>query len=193
MLTYRTQRAAKKINKKSLPHFLGIFPPFLGNFQISSEYKTESLDRKYKQMPRAHQEAQQAQQVDVQAVLEGLGVHPRSHIGGKNVKKMRKPKPHRFRPGTRALMCIRKYQKSTESLVRKLPFQRLVRHLVQQLCGQMSVRMQTAALYVLQQAFEAYIISMFEDTNLCAIHSKRVTVMPKDLQLAIRIRGAHRA
>ena len=135
------------------------------------------------QMPRAQQE-----------VLEGLGVHPRSHIGGKNVKKMRKQRSnHRFRPGTRALMHIRKYQKSTESLVRKLPFQRLVRHLVQQLCGQMSVRMQTAALYVLQQAFEAYVISLFEDSNLCAIHSKRVTVMPKDLQLAIRIRGANRA
>lgn len=93
-------------------------------------------------------------------------------------------------------MHIRKYQKSTESLVRKLPFQRLVRYLVEKLCSEKgwtkSVRMQTGALYVLQQALEAYIISLFEDANICAIHARRVTVMPKDLLLAKRIRGVDR-
>jgi histone H3 len=120
---------------------------------------------------------------------------PRASTSGKSVAAMErlKKKKRRFRPGTQALRQIRRYQKSTENLVRKLPFQRLVRHLVNEHCNGMSVRMQTAALYVLQQAFEAYVISLFEDSNLCAIHSKRVTVMPKDLQLAKRIRGADRA
>jgi histone H3 len=139
-------------------------------------------------------------------------VQPRPHVGGKNVAALqvqanaeaardaakrradKNKKPHRYRPGTVALRQIRKYQKSTESLVRKLPFQRLVRHLVGEKNKRMrAVRMQTAALYVMQQAYEAYVISLFEDANLCAIHAKRVTVMPKDLLLAKRIRGVDRA
>lgn len=112
----------------------------------------------------------------------------------RDAMKRRSAKKRRYRPGTVALRQIRKYQKSTESLVRKLPFQRLVRHLVEELNTRMrAVRMQTAALYVLQQAFEAYVVTLFEDANLCAIHAKRVTVMPRDLLLAKRIRGVGRA
>ena len=96
-------------------------------------------------------------------------------------------KLHRFRPGTVALREIRKYQKSTELLIRKLPFQRLVREVTQDF--KTDVRFQSHAVMALQEASEAYLISVFEDTNLCAIHAKRVTIMPKDIQLARRIRG----
>jgi len=96
-------------------------------------------------------------------------------------------KPHRYRPGTVALREIRKYQKGTELLLRKLPFQRLVREIAQDFKN--DLRFQSTAILALQEASEAYLVSLFEDTNLCAIHAKRVTIMPKDMQLARRIRG----
>lgn len=96
-------------------------------------------------------------------------------------------KPHRYRPGTVALREIRKYQKSTDLLIRKLPFQRLIREIAMPI--KPDVRFQSTALLALQEAAEAYIVGLFEDTNLCAIHARRVTIMPRDLQLARRIRG----
>jgi len=96
-------------------------------------------------------------------------------------------KPHRYRPGTVALREIRKYQKSTELLIRKLPFQRLVREIAQEF--KTDLRFQSSAVLALQEASESYLVGLFEDTNLCAIHAKRVTIMPKDMQLARRIRG----
>jgi histone H3 len=96
-------------------------------------------------------------------------------------------KPHRYRPGTVALREIRKYQKSTELLIRKLPFQRLVREIAQEF--KTDLRFQGSAVLALQEAAESYLVALFEDTNLCAIHAKRVTIMPKDIQLARRIRG----
>ena len=99
-------------------------------------------------------------------------------------------KPHRYRPGTVALREIRRYQKSTELLVRKLPFQRLVREIAQDF--KTDLRFQGSAVLALQEAAEAYLVGLFEDTNLCAIHAKRVTIMPKDIQLARRIRGERR-
>ncbi|XP_075395338.1 histone H3.3 type 2-like [Tenrec ecaudatus] len=96
-------------------------------------------------------------------------------------------KPRRYRPGTVALREIRRYQKSTELLIRKLPFQRLVKEIAQDL--KMGLRFQSAAIGALQEASEAYLVGLFEDTNLCAIHAKRVTIMAKDMQLARRIRG----
>ena len=95
--------------------------------------------------------------------------------------------PHRYRPGTVALREIRRYQKSTELLIRKLPFQRLVREIAQDF--KTDLRFQSAAVMALQEASEAYLVGLFEDSNLCAIHAKRVTIMPKDIQLARRIRG----
>ncbi|KAI9639562.1 histone-fold-containing protein [Dioszegia hungarica] len=101
-------------------------------------------------------------------------------------------KPHRFRPGTVALREIRKYQKSTDLLLRKLPFSRLVREVAQDM-GSLDVegnmRWQSTALLALQEAAEAYLVHLFEDANLCAVHAKRVTIMTKDMQLARRIRG----
>ena len=96
-------------------------------------------------------------------------------------------KPHRYRPGTVALREIRKYQRSTELLIRKMPFQRLIKEIAQDLKPEL--RFQSAAVLALQEISEAYLVSLFEDTNLCAIHAKRVTIMPKDMQLAKRLRG----
>ncbi|XP_057453143.1 uncharacterized protein LOC130745007 [Lotus japonicus] len=96
-------------------------------------------------------------------------------------------KPHRYRPGTVALREIRKYQKSTNLLIPKLPFQRLVKEIA--LNFKADFRFQSSAVWALQEAAEAYLTGLFQDTNLCAIHAKRVTIMPKDIQLARRIRG----
>ena len=114
--------------------------------------------------------------------------------GGQKAPKGGVKKHYRYRPGTVALKQIRQYQKSMELLIRKLPFQRLVREIASDsevikspLCGK--VRFQSAAVMALQEAAEAYLVGLFEDTNLCAIHARRVTIMPKDIQLARRICG----
>ena len=98
-------------------------------------------------------------------------------------------KPHRYRPGTGtvALREIRRYQKSTDLLIRKAPFQRLVKQIAQEI--KESVRFQSTAVLALQEASEYYLVGLFEDTNMCALHGKRVTITPKDMQLARRIRG----
>jgi histone H3 len=96
-------------------------------------------------------------------------------------------KPHRFRPGTVALREIRRYQKSVELLIRKFPFQRLVREIARDIRG--DLRIQSSAIMAIQEATEAYLVSLFEDSNLAAIHAKRVTIQPKDLALARRLRG----
>ncbi|CAH2018696.1 unnamed protein product [Acanthoscelides obtectus] len=96
---------------------------------------------------------------------------------------------HRFAGYTRIGMYLLQYfvDKSTELLIRKLPFQRLVREIAQDF--KTDLRFQSSAVMALQEASEAYLVGLFEDTNLCAIHAKRVTIMPKDIQLARRIRG----
>ncbi|CAM9556218.1 unnamed protein product, partial [Choristocarpus tenellus] len=120
------------------------------------------------------------------------GKAPRKQLATKAARKSAPAtggvkKPHRYRPGTVALREIRRYQKSTELLIRKLPFQRLVREIAQDF--KTDLRFQGSAVLALQEAAEAYLVGLFEDTNLCAIHAKRVTIMPKDIQLARRIRG----
>ena len=96
-------------------------------------------------------------------------------------------KPFRFRPGTVALRDIKRYQKGTDLLLRKLPFQRLVREIA--LSGKEGLRFQASAVLAAQEATEAHIVHLFSDTCLCAIHGRRVTIMPKDIQLARRLRG----
>uniref|UniRef100_A0A8B9JU81 Histone H3 n=1 Tax=Astyanax mexicanus TaxID=7994 RepID=A0A8B9JU81_ASTMX len=113
------------------------------------------------------------------------GKAPRKQLATKAARKSAPStggvkKPHPLRE-------IRRYQKSTELLIRKLPFQRLVREIAQDF--KTDLRFQSAAIGALQEASEAYLVGLFEDTNLCAIHAKRVTIMPKDIQLARRIRG----
>ncbi|KAI5479728.1 hypothetical protein MNV49_002989 [Pseudohyphozyma bogoriensis] len=141
------------------------------------------------------------------------GKAPRKQLAAKAARKSAPAaggvkKPHRYRPGTVALREIRRYQKSTELLIRKLPlvplplpsilpqltlffdrsFQRLVREIAQDF--KTDLRFQSSAVMALQESAEAYLVSLFEDTNLAAIHAKRVTIMPKDIQLARRLRGA---
>jgi len=106
----------------------------------------------------------------------------------KQAKRKLTDKPHRYRPGTVALREIRRYQKSSELLIRKLPFSRFVREIAQNMFKN-TYRMQANALLAMQEAAEAYLVRLFEDSNLCAIHAKRVTILPKDIQLARRIRG----
>ena len=138
-----------------------------------------------KTIARKKAEERAAQAAEAAKAAKKSGV--KAPKGG--VKKL-----HRYQPGTVALKEIRRYQKSTELLIWKLPFQRLVREIVGDpkvilflLCGK--VRFQSLAIKALQEASEAYLVGLFEDTNLCAIHAKRVTIMPKDIQLARRIRG----
>ena len=94
----------------------------------------------------------------------------------------RQIKPHRYWAGTVALHDIRHFQQSTALLIRKLPFQRLVREIAQDF--KTDLRFQSVAVLCLQEAVEAYLVGLFEDTNLCAIHARRVTIMPKGTQLA---------
>lgn len=121
------------------------------------------------------------------------GKAPRKQLSAKAARKSTQPigagskKPRRFKPGTVALREIRRYQKSTELLIRKLPFQRLVKEIAAEFKAEL--RFQSSAVLALQEASEAYLVGLFEDTNLCAIHAKRVTIMPKDILLARRIRG----
>ena len=96
-------------------------------------------------------------------------------------------KPHCYRPGTITLREIRHFQKTTELLIRKAPFQRIVREIA--LKFKREVNFQSTAVLALQEASEAYMVGMFEDTNLAALHAKRVTILPRDLALARRLRG----
>ncbi len=121
---------------------------------------------------------------------------PKKSTGGKVVVSPRKKpalddskikKPHRFRPGTVALREIKRYQKSTKLLIQKLPFRRLVREIAH--AHDQDWRFRAEAVVALQEAAESYLVELFEDTNLCCLHAKRVTIMGKDMQLARRIRG----
>ena len=96
-------------------------------------------------------------------------------------------RPRRYRPGTVALREIRKYQQGTDLLIRKLSFQRLVKEISADY--KTDLRFQSSALLALQEASEAFLIKLFQDTQLCALHAKRVTIMAKDMQLARRLRG----
>jgi histone H3/H4 len=111
-------------------------------------------------------------------------------------------KKRRARPGMRALREIRHFQKTTQLLLRKLPFARVVREvyspqaqrwnspylnfLYYQVCMNLSpsaFRWQASALEALQNAAEDYLVKLFEDANLCCLHAKRVTIMPRDIQV----------
>lgn len=105
-------------------------------------------------------------------------------------KRIDFPKYHklrRFRPGTLALRQIRKYQKSTDLLIPKLPFRRLIRQIVNDEAP--DKRIQESALEALQEASETFLVSLLEEANICALHARRVTIQPKDIRLCMRIRG----
>ena len=117
------------------------------------------------------------------------GKAPRLHLVTKAARNLGRSfggvkKPHHWRPGTVALREIRKYQKNKDLLMRRAPFQRLVREIA---CGIKSdLRMQSTALLALQEAAEAYLVGLFNDTNKCALHAKCVTIMPKGMPSEVK-------
>jgi histone H3 len=121
-----------------------------------------------------------------QAANAAAQAAPRRQLGGGGGVK----KPHRYRPGTVALReQIRRFQKTTELLIRKAPFQRVVHEIAQTMFPKLDLRFQSLAVLTLHAASEAYMVGMFEDTNLAALHAKRVTIMPRDMLLARRLHG----
>lgn len=139
--------------------------------------KSKKLIKRHKQVKKEVEQAQE-QETGLQRN------HPSDPVGAR--------KKRRYHPGTQALREIRQYQKSTGLLMRKLPFSRLIREIAEDYMGPAySLRWQLVALLALQEAAEAYLVALLEDTNLCAIHAKRVTIMQRDIQLARRIRGQY--
>ena len=122
------------------------------------------------------------------------GKAPRTQLvttqASKSLKSSRpgsvKKSKRRYRPGTVALREIRKYQRSSDLLLRKLPFQRLVREIAHQIND--GLRFQSTAIQCIQEAAEAYLITLFENAHMCTLHARRVTLMPRDLKLARRLR-----
>ena len=123
------------------------------------------------------------------------GKQPCKHMLHKTTGGIKKP--HRYHPGLLTLQEIRRYQQSTKSLIRKTPFNKLIKEISQEyrICPEgpgtpsIQVQFQLTALAALQEAAENYLVGLFEDMNLLAVHAKRVTVMPHDIRLALRIRG----
>ncbi|CAG2110592.1 unnamed protein product [Medioppia subpectinata] len=161
-------------------------------------------------LPTSSDDTANSQRTDTQSTSSGGGAGSRRSVSRRDMARILETKtgngsgfgrrstggahqlggvmrPHRYRPGTIALREICRYQRSTELLVPRLPFQRLVREITADLKN--DLKFQSAALSCLQEAAEAYIVGLFEDTNLCAIHARRVTIMPRDIQLSRRIRG----
>ncbi|KAI9032071.1 briggsae CBR-HIS-71 protein [Hyaloraphidium curvatum] len=118
------------------------------------------------------------------------GKAPRKQLATKAARKTAPTtggvkKPHRYRPGTVALREIRRYQKSIELLIRKLPFQRLVREIAQDF--KTDLRFQSNAVGALQEAAEDYVVQLMGETQIMAVHARRVTIQPKDINLALRL------
>ena len=96
-------------------------------------------------------------------------------------------KSFRWRPGTVALRQVKKLQKSTELLIAKAPFSRPVREIADS--QKVGLRFQSSAVAAIQEATEAFVVSLLSDANLTALHANRVTALPRDLQLVRRLRG----
>ena len=180
---------------------LGMLPPGPRKTVGGQPKPSTSAQQRLKPKPKPSARSVKEAQAELKRILAEKKEEARKKAAARMAKKAGQKAPmggvkkrYRYRPGTVALKQIRQYQKSTELLIRKLPFQRLVREIAcdseiitSPLCGK--VRFQSAAVMALQEAAEAYLVGLFEDTNLCTIHAKRVTIMPKDIQLARRIRG----
>ena len=108
-------------------------------------------------------------------------------LSGNTAMKRSSKRRFRSRPGVVALREIKKLQRSTDLLVPRLPFQRVVK----EICGKINsdLRFSAQGLLALQESAESFMTGLFEDSYMCSIHAKRVTLMPKDVQLARRIRG----
>ena len=121
------------------------------------------------------------------------GAPPRLHLATKAAraavqKAIAVRKPHHWRPGMVALREIQKFQKNTDLLIRKAPFQRLVCKIALGF-GKSDLQMQSTAVLALQEAAKYFMVDVFSNTNLCAMHGKRVTIMKKDMVIACHIQG----
>ena len=184
------QPPAKSANKRKGKKPRRQFPEFL---QVGAQYTGPCL-RKAMRYPNVNRKKPVLylhpihKEVAGKEALQNLGYSHRSWEWAHGARREgRLVWIGQFRPGVMALREIRHYQKSSALLIRKLPFQRLVREIAQDF--KTNPHFQSVAILCLQEAAEAYLVGLFEDTNLCAIHAKRVTITPKDLQLARRIRG----
>ena len=146
----------------------------------------------------------QLPQKDMQKAPVKGGKQPRKNLSHKVLRKGISPtggikKPHRYWPGMVALREIWHYQRSTENLIKKTPFQKLIREISHEyrICPDgpgtpsVQVRFQSTAIAALQEAVENFIVGLFEDVNLLAVHARHVTIMPWDIRLALRIRRDH--
>ena len=128
------------------------------------------------------------------------GKQPRKHLLHKLIRQNKSAtggikKPHRYHPGLLALRGICRYQQSTDCLIKRTPFNKLIKEISQEyrVCPDgpgtpsVQVRFQLTALAAFQEAAENFLVGLFEDVNLLAVHAKRVTVMPHDIRLALRI------
>jgi len=145
-----------------------------------------NIPRRSESPPRISSQKQLKLKRKMQSVEGKAGSAAKRRKHTKMVKNGGKPR-RRYKPGEGALREIRKYQMSTELLIRKLPFSRLVREITEGI-SPVPIRFQALAMESLQTATETYLTQLFEDANQCTIHAKRVTLFPKDMQLALRIR-----
>jgi len=142
-------------------------------------------------MPRVKQTAVKCRRTTFHgkhARLQPANKHLKTKVLAKSKQKAQLRK-HRYRPGTVALRDIKRYQKSTNLLIPKLAVSRLVRDITQNVLNYSTIRFQAGALEAIHHATEAYMVALFEDANLCALHGKRVTIMDRDIRLARRLRG----
>ena len=121
-----------------------------------------------------HTSIKSAKQLKVKKQPAGGTAHQGKHQG-----------KHHYCPGTRALMEIRQYQKSVEFLIRKLPFQRLIREIAQDF--KVNLCFTSYVIFALQEASEVFLINLMEDTNLCMIHHGRITIVSRDFNLVMKL------
>ena len=105
----------------------------------------------------------------------------------KAIRDEKLEKQRKVQKGMQALKEIQRYQKGVDLLIRRVPFQRLVREIIQK--RREGLKLQSSTVLVLQEASEAFLVGLMEQANLCTIHVKRVTIMPRDIQLACRFWG----
>ena len=127
----------------------------------------------------------------LQAAKKNLkGVQKPSKVASQKAKKATEDgetQKRRTRPGAKALREIRKYQRSTDSIVPRAPLQRIIKEITGKYMP--DARYSMGAIEAVHQCIEAYMVGLFEDTGLCAVHARRKTIMTRDMRLARRIRG----
>lgn len=149
---------------------------------VKKERKRKPVSTKRKTPENKEDEKTSKRKVKV--TLKGGKAHDKVKSKNTEGKVMKK---RRFKPGTRALQEIRKYQKGTELLIRKLPFQRLVREIAQDFSPSEGIRFTKSALEALQEGTEIFLTDMNAMAYLISLHSKRVTLQPRDIRLALKI------